>query len=80
MAGLTLEHAEAQLALWLAADAALAGGAQSYRIETSPGASRQVTKADAAQVQLNIDYWDKKCKQLGRSDGGISVRGVTFTS
>jgi len=77
MAGLTLEHAETQLSLWLAADAALAGGAQSYRIETAPGTSRLVTKADAAQVQRNIDYWDQKCKQLGRS-GGITVRGVTF--
>ncbi|HAS53752.1 MAG TPA: hypothetical protein DCS42_06275 [Nitrospiraceae bacterium] len=77
MAGLTLEHAEAQLALWLAADSALAGGAQSYRIETAPGTSRQVTRADAAQIQRNIDFWDQKCRQLGRS-GGIVVRGVTF--
>jgi len=78
MAGLTLENAEAQLAIWLAADTALAGGAQSYRIETGVGTSRQVTRADAAQIQRNIDYWDQKCKQLGR--GGIVVRGVTFQS
>jgi len=69
MAGITLAEAEAQLAAWLAASTAVADG-QSYTI-----ADRSLTRADARAIQSQIQFWDKKVKDLTR--GGIKVRGVT---
>lgn len=68
MAGITLAQAEAQLALWLAADAKLSKG-QSYSI-----AGRSVTRAETSE---RIEFWDRKCKELevtGSSSGGRRVR------
>lgn len=59
MAGITLAQAQEQLASWLAASTAVAGG-QSYTI-----GSRSLTRADARAIQQQIDYWDKKCQELG---------------
>lgn len=77
MAGLALEHAEAQLILWLAADAAVSSN-QSYTVDTG-GSKRTLTRADAAEVRRNIDYWDGWCRKLspgvsGRT--GIQAMGV----
>jgi hypothetical protein len=68
MAGITLVQAEAQLAAWLAADAALAGS-QSYTI-TVNGSSRQLTRANAAEVRKNIEFWDGRVKSLASADAG----------
>lgn len=71
MAGITLQQAEAQLDAWMAASAAVTKG-QSYAI-----AGRSVTRADAAEIRKNIEYWDRKCKQLeasAGSSGGARVR------
>lgn len=62
MAGITIQHAEAQLTLWLAASAAVAGS-QSYEIDTGNG-RRKLTRADAAEIRNQIDFWDAKVKQL----------------
>lgn len=69
MAGITLAEAEARLADWLSADAAVASG-QSYSI-----GDRTLTRADAKVIRDNIEFWDNKVKSLDR--GGIRVRGVT---
>lgn len=58
MAGITLEQAEAQLALWIAASSAVASS-QSYEIN-----GRKLTRADAATIRENIDYWDAKVQKL----------------
>lgn len=58
MAGITLAQAQAQLDVWLAADAAVASN-QSYRVN-----ERQFTKADAQQIRENIQFWDGKVQQL----------------
>ncbi len=72
MAGITLANAEAQLALWLAADAAVATG-QSYTI-----GSRSLTRANAREITAKIEYWDGKVNALSRGgSGGMRVRGVT---
>ena len=74
MAGITLAQAEAQLAIWLAADTAVASG-QSYTI-----GGRSLNRANAAEIRTNIDYWDSKVQKLtasASSSGGIRVRGVT---
>lgn len=64
MAGITLAQATAQLALWLAADEAVATG-QSYSIK-----DRSLSRADAAEITRKIDYWDGKVKILTRLASG----------
>jgi hypothetical protein len=68
MAGITLAQAEAQLALWLDADASVATR-QSYSI-----AGRSLTRADAAQITAKIKYWEAKIQRLTNSNGGTRVR------
>ncbi len=70
MAGITLTQAQAQLAVWLAADTAVAQG-QSYAIGT-----RTLTRAQAGEIRTNIEFWDRQVKRLTRG-GGIRVRGIT---
>lgn len=69
MAGITLAQAEAQLALWLAASQAVAAS-QSYSIE-----GRSLTRANAAEIRQQIEFWDNKCKSL--SKGRIKVYSVS---
>ena len=72
MAGITLANAEAQLALWLAADAAVATG-QEYTI-----AGRTLKRADAAEITNKIDYWNGQVQRLSAGgNGGMRVRGIT---
>ncbi len=73
MAGITLTQAEAQLAVWLAADSAVAGG-QSYTIN-----GRQLTRANAAEIRNNLDYWDAKVTSLASGRGSIRIYGGTPT-
>ncbi len=70
MAGITLETAEKQLALWIEAATAVASN-QSYSIN-----NRSLTRADAGAIQNQIDFWDTKCKSLGRPNGGLTIRYV----
>jgi hypothetical protein len=72
--GITLAEAKAQLAAWMTADAALASGAQSFSM-TSGTNARSVTRADAAEIRRNIEFWDGKVRSL-KSGGGIRVFGV----
>lgn len=66
MAGITLAQAQANLDLWLAADAATAG-AQSYEI-----AGRRLTRANAAEITGKIDYWNAKVVTLTNQGQGRS--------
>lgn len=70
MAGITLAQAEAQLTVWLAASTAVAGG-QAYAI-----GGRSLTRADARSIQQQVEFWDRKCQELGGSRK-ISLRGAT---
>lgn len=74
MAGITLAQAETQLANWLTALERISSN-QSYSISTG-GGSRTVQRADLADVQAQVDYWDRQVKRLTR--GGIRVRGATI--
>lgn len=69
MAGITLAQAEAKLTLWMAADDAVAKG-QSYTI-----GGRALSRADAAEIRANIDYWEAKVQRLSR--GGMKIFGGT---
>jgi hypothetical protein len=72
--GITLAEAKTQLAAWMTADAALASGAQSFSITTTSG-GRSLTRADAAEVRRNLEFWDGKVRELA-GGGGIRVYGV----
>jgi len=58
MAGITLAHAEAQLALYLAAEEKVLAG-QSYEI-----AGRKLQRADLATIQEGVKTWDARVKEL----------------
>lgn len=69
MAGITLAQAETQLALWLAADEAVAKG-QAYTI-----GSRSLTRADAKTISEKIDFWESRVERLSSGGrGGARVR------
>ncbi len=73
MAGITLAQAQAKLALWMAADDAVSSG-QSYQADIN-GNSRRLTRANANEIQKNIEFWNRMCQRLSR--GGARVRGIT---
>ncbi|MDR7220348.1 DUF6148 family protein [Aminobacter aminovorans] len=64
MAGISLEHAERQLDLWLAASEKVAAK-QSYSI-----GSRSLTLADLSDINAQIQYWDGQVKKLSRAANG----------
>ena len=69
MAGITLANAEAKLAEWLEADSKVASS-QYYMID-----GKQLTRANAAEIRQNIEFWDRQVKRLSR--GGLKIqRGV----
>jgi hypothetical protein len=70
MAGITLAQAEAQLALYLAAEEKVLAG-QSYEI-----AGRRLARADLEFIQAGITTWDARVKQL---DGLALGRGRART-
>jgi len=67
MAGITLAQAQAKLDAWMAADDAVAQG-QSYSL-----GGRSLTRANAAEIRANIEFWDRKVVRLS-SGSGIRVR------
>jgi hypothetical protein len=72
MPGLTVTQAQQQLNAWLKANLAVSQG-QSYTIATESG-SRTLTRANAAEILKQIQFWDTQLKRLAR--GGIRVRGA----
>lgn len=58
MAGITLEQAQTQLDLWMAASTAVASS-QSYEI-----GGRKLTRADAATIRDNIEFWEGRVQKL----------------
>lgn len=64
MAGITQAYAEAQLALWLEADAKVAAG-QSYTI-----AGRSLSRVNASEITDKIKFWDAKAKEIAAAAAG----------
>lgn len=62
MAGITLEQAQQQLDIWLAASIAVAGN-QSYEVSSGNG-GRKLTRADAGAIQKQIAFWDARVRAL----------------
>lgn len=64
MAGITLDQAQAQLTLYLNAEAAVLTG-QRYEI-----AGRMLQRANLAEIQAGITTWDARVKQLSLRASG----------
>jgi hypothetical protein len=73
MAGITVAQAEAQLALYLAAEAAVLQN-QSYQI-----GDRKLTRADLESIQAGIKQWDQRAKDLGSRALGRGRRRTIIT-
>ena len=73
MSGITLEQAQAKLAGWLDSDTRL----QSNQEVRHDG--RVLRRSDAMEVRNNIDYWDKKCKEL-EAAGNAAGRSRTVSA
>ena len=71
MAAFTLAQAQAQLAVWVAAETALASGAQSYSI-----AGRALVRANLREIGERITYYTEMVDRLSRSQVGARVRRV----
>jgi len=66
MAGITLAQAEAQLALYLAAEAAVLNN-QRYKI-----GDRELERADLAEIRNGVKTWDERVKSLAAKAAGRS--------
>lgn len=66
VAGITLAQAEAQLALYLAAEAAVLTG-QSYEI-----AGRKLTRANLEEVRSGVETWNARVVNLAAASQGRS--------
>lgn len=66
MAGITLAQAEARLADYLAAEAAVLS-AQDWSLN-----GKRVTRADLAAIQAGIALWDARAKALSGAAAGRS--------
>jgi hypothetical protein len=69
MAGITLETAQKQLDLWIAAEEKVTHG-QSYQI-----GNRSLTYADLTQIGKRIDYWSNKVTELSLQRKGRNRMG-----
>lgn len=70
--------ANAHLDAWVAADLALAGGAQSYTISTATG-SRTLTRSNAAEIREQIAYWQAIVNRLSAESAGGNRRAAIAT-
>lgn len=66
MSGITLAQAETQLSGWLGLLSRLSeSSANEVRFE-----GRYYTAKDFSQVSKQVEFWDRKVKELSRSAGG----------
>jgi adenine-specific DNA glycosylase len=75
MSAITLDQAQAKLSLWMAADDALTMG-QNYTIDQG-NVKRVLTRADAAEIRNNINYWRREVERL--TANGTSAPVARFT-
>ncbi len=68
MAGWSLTQAQAHLDAWLAASLACANN-QSYEIDTGNG-RRKLTRANAAEIQAQINFWRREVDVLTPASAG----------
>lgn len=68
MGAYTLAVAQAQFDIYLAAETAIATGAQSYMI-----GNRSLTKANLSEITKLREYWGNMLDRLSVGDGGARV-------
>lgn len=68
MAGITLSQAQAKLDGWMLAEDSLQNS-QTYKM-----GSRELVRADLAEVRKQIEYWNRKVKELERASRGKGAR------
>lgn len=66
----TLQQAREHLQAWMEAELTISTG-QMYRI-----GSRELTRADLAQVKERIQFWSQEVARLERGSGGARVMRV----
>jgi len=64
---LTLNHAQAQLAVWLQANLDVAEG-RSVSLST-PNGARSITREDSAEILRQIQYWQQQIALLSNQSG-----------
>lgn len=62
MPGITLQQAQTNLDKWIEASERVAES-QSYTFQTETG-TRTLTRANAAWIQKQIEFWDKQVRKL----------------
>lgn len=72
MAGITLAQAQAQLDLYLQAEADILTRGQTTRL-----ADRQRTRADLAEIRAGLSEWRKMVERLGAGRRGPRLMHVT---
>jgi len=72
MAGITLAQAQAQLDLYLAAEADVLTSGQTTRL-----ADRQRTRADLAEIRQGIKDWQATVSRLSSGRSGMRFTGIT---
>lgn len=70
MAGITLAHAEAMLAVWLAAEEACSAK-QTYTIESETN-SRSLSYANLKEIGARVTYWNNKVQALSAAASRVS--------
>lgn len=65
--GISRDTAQQHLDAWLAADMAVSRG-QRYKI-----ADRELTRADAAEIRKNIDYWQGHVSRAVRGGRRMTI-------
>ena len=73
MAGITLAQAQQQLDAWLACSLEVAEKGQAVQID-GDGTSRIFTRANAAWLKDQIDYWQTKVQVLSSPSGASGSR------
>lgn len=68
MGAYTVELAQAQFDIYLAAETAIATGAQSYQI-----GNRALTKANLSEITKLREYWGAMLDRLSAGNGGAKV-------
>jgi len=66
-----IETAKAMLQLYIDAEKAIAGGAQSYKI-----GDKELTRVNMSYIRDNMQYWENKVKELESNPSGR--RGITI--
>jgi hypothetical protein len=67
---LTLDAAKAMLKVWMDAEVAVAVAGQSYMLNLN-GNKREMTRANLAEIQIQIKFWQRKVRDLGGKRGRV---------